>query len=298
LAARSEDFVAGKPFDPTFKALVEAAPEDWLPFVGEPRAPVEIIDADIATVSGAADKALRVRAAEPYLVHLEFVTGHDAAALPGLLQLRNTLLGHRHGLPVRSVGVLLRPEADSPSVTGEHTRAFRGEPPYSLFRYRVVRVWQIPPAVLLAGGLGTLPLAPISAVTETELPGIMRQMEERLRLPKARRWAENLWAATFIVLGLRYSREMVRQLMRGVLAMKESVTYQAIVEEGEAKGALAEAKKLLLLIGASHLGPPDARTKAAVRRINDLSRLEEMSRRLLAVRSWRELLGREAGRQD
>jgi predicted transposase YdaD len=298
--------VAGKPFDPTFKALVEAAPEDWLPFVGEPRAPVEVIDADVATVSGAADKALHVRAAEPYLVHLEFVAGHDAADLPGLLQLRNTLLAHRHRLPVRSVAVLLRPEADSPAVTGEHARAFRGEPPYSLFRYRVVRVWQIPPAVLLTGGVGTLPLAPISAVTEAELPGIMRQMEERLRQPKVRRRAEDLWAATFIVLGLRYSQRIARELMRGVLAMKESVTYQAIIEEGKAEGkaqgkaegALAEAKKLLLLLGHIHLGPPDARTKAAVERIDELARLEDLHLRLRGVGSWRELLGRATGKRS
>jgi hypothetical protein len=37
----------------------------------------------------------------------------------------------------------------------------------------MIRVWQIPPAQLLAGGLGTVPLAPVSAVTERELPGII-----------------------------------------------------------------------------------------------------------------------------
>jgi hypothetical protein len=141
--------MATRPFDPTFKALVETAPEDWPVLAGESRAPTEVIDADIATVSGAADKVLRVRAAQPYLLHLEFVAGHDAAELPGLLHVRNTLLNHRHALRVRSVVVLLRPQADSPSLTGEHVRAFPGEPPDALFRYRVVRVWQLEPAVLL-----------------------------------------------------------------------------------------------------------------------------------------------------
>ncbi len=41
-----------------------------------------MIDADIATVSGAADKVLRVAADPAYLLHLEFVSGHDAPALP------------------------------------------------------------------------------------------------------------------------------------------------------------------------------------------------------------------------
>ena len=44
--------------------------------------PTRVIDADIATVSGAADKVLRVEARPPYILHLEFVTGHDAVDLP------------------------------------------------------------------------------------------------------------------------------------------------------------------------------------------------------------------------
>jgi hypothetical protein len=48
-------------FDPTLKALVETAPEDWLTLLGFPPAPVAVLDADIATViTGAADKVLRV----------------------------------------------------------------------------------------------------------------------------------------------------------------------------------------------------------------------------------------------
>jgi hypothetical protein len=56
-----------------------------------------VIDADIATVSGAADKVLRVEARPPYLLHLEFVSGQDSAALPSTLHVRNALLGDRHG---------------------------------------------------------------------------------------------------------------------------------------------------------------------------------------------------------
>ncbi|OWK35712.1 hypothetical protein [Fimbriiglobus ruber] len=51
-----------KPFDPTLKALVETSPESWPAFVGGPPGPTDVIDADIATVSGAADKVIRVRA--------------------------------------------------------------------------------------------------------------------------------------------------------------------------------------------------------------------------------------------
>ncbi len=73
--------------------------------------------------------------------------------------------------------------------------------------------------------------------------------------------------------------------------MKESVTYQAILEEGEAKGRIAEAKRLLLLLGQGRFGSPDARARLAVEKITDVEQLEALSERLLTAASWAELLG-------
>lgn len=87
--------MTSKPFDPTLKALVETEPESWPVFLGRPGGPTTVIDADIATVSGAADKVLRVAADPPYLLHLEFVAGHDAALLPRKLLVRHALLEDR-----------------------------------------------------------------------------------------------------------------------------------------------------------------------------------------------------------
>jgi hypothetical protein len=136
--------VTEKRYDPTLKALVEVEPASWAELTGGPPGPTEVLDADIATVSGAADKVLRVAAARPYLLHLEFVAGHDAVALPRKLHVRNALPEDRHALPVRSVALLLHPQADSPQLTGTYERALAEEEAYLSFRYRVVRVWQLP----------------------------------------------------------------------------------------------------------------------------------------------------------
>lgn len=42
-------------FDSTLKDLVEADPASWPAFLGRPTGSTEVIDADVATVSGAAD---------------------------------------------------------------------------------------------------------------------------------------------------------------------------------------------------------------------------------------------------
>src|SRR5262249_30351952 len=149
--------------------------------------------------------------------------------LPPKLLVRNGLLDDRHGLRVRSGVIVLRPEADSPRLTGDYRRGFPGEEPYLTFRYQVIRVWQLSPEPLLAGGVGTLPLAPISAVTTTDLPGIIQRMERRLNNPRVRQQASLVWGAAFILLGLRYSPALAAQLFRRVVSMKESSTYQAIL---------------------------------------------------------------------
>jgi hypothetical protein len=166
--------MAGKPYDPTLKALVETAPHSWPRLFGRRTGSTEVIDADIGTVSGAADKVLRVRADPVYLLHLEFVAGHDVATLPSKLDVHNALLDYRHQLRVRTGVVLLRPEADSPQLTGFYERRFPDEEAYRTFRYRVLRVWELPPRRLLTGDPVLLALAPISAVTEADLPGIIK----------------------------------------------------------------------------------------------------------------------------
>jgi predicted transposase YdaD len=176
-------------------------------------------------------------------------------------------------------------------LTGIYQRRFPGEEPYLTFGYAVVRVWQLDPEPLLTGGLALLPLAPISAVTEAELPGIIKRMEQRLSSRHGRKQAPVVWGAAYILLGLRHSPALSAQLFRGVLSMRESSTYQAILEEGRGEGALAEAKKVLRLLGDDAFGIPDTRMAAAIERITELTQAEDLLRRVRSAASWQDLLG-------
>lgn len=68
--------------------------------------------------------------------------------------------------------------------------------------------------------------------------------------------------------------------------MKESVTYQAIVEKGEIKGR----KENLLIIGNKRFGSPEKRIAEAIEMIEDHPRLNRMIERSLDVSSWDELI--------
>jgi len=76
--------------------------------------------------------------------------------------------------------------------------------------------------------------------------------------------------------------------------MRESVTYQAIVEEGIEKGIekgrLDEVQKMIKKLGRKTLGAPSRKMAATIAAIDDLHRLETMLERLIDAKSWKELL--------
>jgi predicted transposase YdaD len=154
------------------------------------------------------------------------------------------------------------------------------------FSYDLIRIWQQPVDSILSGGLGTLPLAPLADVPRAQLPRVIRRLDERLTNEASPAEAAKLWTSTYILMGLRYPPDRVSQLLQGVQAMRESSTYQAILEEGRAE----EARRLLLLQGHDRFGPPSSETRAAIETISSVERLEQLARRLLRASTWEELL--------
>lgn len=274
-----------KKFDATLKTLLELSPDDWPPLVGYPRGRTKVINADVSTVTAGADKVLRVSGRPPWLLHLEFQRGPDRS-LPRRMHVYNALLEERHGLPVWSVAVLLSPRANLSNLMGTYQQQLKGGPSYLTFRYQVLRVWELPVEPLLTSGPGLLPLAPISAVTEAQVPDLIRRMKERLSEAPLAPEAGRLWTATCVLMGLRYQAGWVERLLEGVGAMEESVTYQAIVQ----KGRVQELRRVILLQGENLFGPPDAQVTAALEAISDVKKLEWLAVRLLKAGSWAEFL--------
>jgi hypothetical protein len=274
------------PYDASTKYLVQARLADWLALCGRTTtARVEVVDADLATVTAAADRVLRVEETPPWLLHLELQASRDPDFLPNL-PVYNGLLERQHGLPARTVVVLLRRTADAAELNGHFERGFPGEPPYLNFRYQVVRVWQLPVETFLNGGLGIIPLAPLSTVTEVDLPSVIARMKQRIQQEATPEEAGMLWTATDVLMGLRYPRGLVVQLLQGVHGMRESDTYQAIIEEGLVKGT----QDVLLRQGRKKFGIPDEQTENTLRSITDMDRLNYLGERLLDVSTWTDLL--------
>lgn len=286
-------------FDPTIKTLVELSPGDWLKLVGRKRKRTTVEDTDLGTVvSGAGDKVFRVHDDPAYLLHLDFETGHFHQELLRRLRMYNSVYSYRHRRYVLSVVVLLRPEAHSPQWSGRFEERLKDYAKVNDFPYEVIPVWDLDPQQLLSGGIGTLALAPISKVQPSEVRGIIQQMKAKLSASSTQR-VQDVWAATYVLMGLRYSQDFTQTLFQEVLGMKESVTYQAIIQEGKtqglaegrAKGRAEEARQFVLTLGENKFQKPAGKAvRESLEAISEVSELEALGVRILHVNSWEDLL--------
>ena len=286
-------------FDAANKHLLETYPADWIALAGlPPGSAVHVVDGDLSAVSASADKLIRVDATQPYIAHFEPQAGPEAD-LDQRILVYTVMAWRRLKLPVLSVVLLLRPAALTPEVTGRIS--VNWSPEHELkFGYKMVRVWELPVKLVLEGGVGTLPLAPIAAVKKMELPAVIDAMKRRLDHEVPPEEARDVWTATGILMGLRYSREAVSVLLKGVANMEESTTYQEIIEKGMERGLargletgrLAEGRSILMRRGSKRLGAPSPHIEAALNAITDINKLEDLVDRLIdgGAKTWDELL--------
>jgi hypothetical protein len=115
-----------KHLDAISKTLLELSPVDWPHLAGYPAEVAYTLDADTSIVSGAADKAVRVKGNPDWTMHTEFESGPDKT-LPRRMNLDSTILENRTGLRVRSAAVLLRRKANLRTITGQYECRFPEE---------------------------------------------------------------------------------------------------------------------------------------------------------------------------
>jgi predicted transposase YdaD len=201
----------------------------------------------------------------------------------------------KHRMPIHSVVYLLRREANSfGNLTGVLERQGYTGNVMLTFHYQVVRVWEIPVEQILHADPSLLPLALLSDLAGTTPESVVRRMDDRIQQEATLEQARSLWTSAYLLMGLSYPSDVTERLLSGVMQMRESVTYQKILSEGEAigvaKGAVREAQNMLLLAGKGPLGAPDAATKRRIHNITEVEALESMVERIHTVGSWADLL--------
>ena len=290
-----------KPFDTTLKDLLNVFAVDWADWLGpriglSAKIEVEPLDVDLSTVQMSADKVFRLKAPAKGLLHIEPQASHDSG-FPGRLLQYNALLDARYGDPVYSVALLLRPDA-APGVTGVVSRKRHDDTEYLRFEYTVVKVWELQIEPLMASGIGALPLVLLTDEAAGQLGTLVDRIDARLRAEQVPN-ADRVFLLTcgYILLGLRYDREEIRNAYTRVRGMKESSTYREILEEGEIKGLekgreegqaiglLKGEQNSLLMILRDRFGEVPPEVESRIRAVTEAERLQHAILRAIRISS-------------
>ena len=295
-----------KVFDVTLNTLIDAHVEDWAAFLstraGLPSGPVSVLDTDLSTTLQA-DRLFRIDGPVPFALHLELISSGRLGLSEVLLRYNVAAFGIAK-MPIHSVIVLLRPQANATDLNGILELPGADGHPYLTFRYTVIKVWLESVANLLAAGPGLAPLAILTNEAMADPDTAFERFRDRLREPDVPDKVEEvLLGSTFILAGLRYDQNQIVNLYRRLsMIMEDSTTYQWIlglgiekgeakgVAIGEAKGETQEARKLVLLLGTKRFGAPPPAIDAELRATNDRERLERIAGRTLDAVDWEDLI--------
>ena len=280
-----------KPFDATLKDLAAVDPRGFLAEVDAPPAlPVKLLNVDLSTVTTAADIVFGLGWPLQEVVHVDAQAGPDADKHRDVLAY-NVLLHRQYRVPVHSILLLLRRQAQLSTQDGNIQYAARPGRGKMDFGYEIIPLWERPVEAVLAGGLGALPLAtlcrlPEGMSLEDGARWAVQRMAERLRQEAAPEVSCRLETAALLLAGLRFTQEEVITMFQGVRGMRESSTYQMILDEGRIEGV----QRVLIRQGKKKLGDPDEAVRRALTAITDLDRLDRLIDRVLEVSTWDELL--------
>jgi hypothetical protein len=95
------------------------------------------------------------------------------------------------------------------------------------------------------------------------------------------------------LLNLRYDEDEVRAMLVDLDDIRDTPVYRVIAEMAREEGRVVEARRLLVELGTEKLGAPDRGMVATLSRIDDITTLERLLRRLLTANTWTDLLAQE-----
>ncbi|BAB75518.1 Rpn family recombination-promoting nuclease/putative transposase [Anabaena sp. FACHB-709] len=213
-------------FDNLCKLLSEKYPENFASWVlGTPQTTVKVLKTELSIEPIRADYVTFLQL-EGRILHLEFQTKLESNPPLPLRMLDYWVRLYRlYRLPITQVVVLLLPPAPGTVIetvfSVENTR----------HEYRVIRMWEENPELFLNDS-ALLPLAPLTATNQPQV--LLQQVVEQVNQLEPTQRSE-ISAYTQILAGLKYRKELIKQLFREGM-MRESVIYQEILAEGEQRG--------------------------------------------------------------
>ena len=215
-------------YDNTCKYLAEKYPDAfvrWLLPIDEP-INVQVLKTELIQEPIRADSLVFLQS-DNQILHLEFETRPYSEPPISFRMLDYYVrLKRQYSCSIHQVVIFLRETTSEQAFVSEYTDTD------IRLRYRVIRLWEQNPDVLLS----VPALLPFATLSQTNSPAtLLEQIANQIATIEEPNQKADLLACTQVLAGLRFEKNLIRQLFRKE-TMRESVIYQEIREEGLKEG--------------------------------------------------------------
>ncbi|MBW4648608.1 MAG: Rpn family recombination-promoting nuclease/putative transposase [Kastovskya adunca ATA6-11-RM4] len=214
-------------YDNICKYLAEEYPAEFIRWLSEEEATdIQILKTELSVEPIRAD-SLTLLQTTNQILHIEFQTlPASQPPLPFRMLDYWVRLKRLYWCPIEQVVIFLT------ATTSEAVFTDHFEETNTRHRYRIIRLWEQDPAPLLANPA----LLPLATLARTNAPNrLLQQIATQIDMIEEPRQRENLTACVEVLAGLRFDKNLIRQLFREEI-MRESVIYQDILQQGLQQG--------------------------------------------------------------
>ena len=220
-------------YDNICKFIAENYKDDiatWL--LGSPIKLTELSPTELSNDPIRADSLILLQS-DQLVLHTEFQTDTDEDMPFRMLDYRVRVYRRFPQKEMRQVVIYLR--KTSSDLLGESSFKLNN----TFHQFEIIRLWEQPTAQFMTVP-GLLPFAVLSQTKDPKM--VLSQVREAVAAITDQKIQGNIAAASAVLAGLVLKKDVIRKIFRSEI-MRESVIYQEILEEGEAKGiAKGEAK--------------------------------------------------------
>jgi predicted transposase/invertase (TIGR01784 family) len=224
-------------FDSTCRRLAEKFPEDfasWL--LGRPIASTILQPTELSLEPIRADNVMLFEG-ESDILHMEWQTDPKQVVPARLADYRLRLHRYAPDKTIHQVIIYLR-KTNSPRVYQDYF-----EIPGMYAEFTVIRIWEVPVEDLMK-----YPgLLAFSALGKTDHPeqALRSAVRETTKQVKDIELQHEILGAAYLLSGLVLDKNVIGKIIRRDV-MRESVTYQAVLQEGREEGRLAERRSIVM----------------------------------------------------
>ncbi|BAY42532.1 hypothetical protein SAMD00079811_01090 [Scytonema sp. HK-05] len=267
-------------YDNTCKYLAEQYPADFIKWLlSTETSDIEILKTELSLEPIRADSVTFLQIINTIL-HLEFQTLPSSNPAMDFRMLDYyTRLKREYGCQIEQVVIFLQQTTSEIVFRQEYVDT------NTRHRYRVIRIWEQDPTPLLANPA----LLPLATLARSDSPNsLLEQVAAAVGMIEENDERQNISACTQILAGLRFNKNLIRQLFREEI-MQESVIYQDILQKGEQRGKKQEALALILRQLPRRIGSVSPQLQEQIRSLS-VPQLEDLGEALLDFSSETDLI--------